>query len=167
MMTANSDIIRLYLQRLHECGVKIPSQHETWYGTVNLSCVQIRLDRIPTGFTCATSKAAEQPVTELDWQYNLRQSHNGLRPKAYRVPFADHAEFANSKEYTVSHLCHNNWCHNPRHHVLETLPDNKGRNGCPGGPNCRHRVRCLLPGPYFAGVSSYAPSAIVEQLFSV
>jgi len=75
-----------------------------------------------------------------------------------RVPYLGTPEY-NNDTYTVSHLCHNPACLNPRHHCLETLADNKGRNGCPG-PNagCAHQVPCLIPGPFHVGVSSIVPA---------
>lgn len=57
---------------------------------------------------------------------------------------------------TLSHLCHNNWCWNYRHHALESLSDNKGRNGCPGGTYCKHIVKCIRPGNYYQGQSTIA-----------
>lgn len=49
---------------------------------------------------------------------------------------------------TVSHLCHNSWCYNWNHHILESLAVNKSRNGCPAGNSCRHKVKCIIPGEY-------------------
>jgi len=76
-------------------------------------------------------------------------SHNRQvfnRCRSYRMTFVDQPEFWNNN-LTVSHLCHNNKCHNPAHLTLEPLDVNKGRNGCPGGPCCRHRHKCMIPGP--------------------
>jgi len=69
------------------------------------------------------------------------------RPVLQRISFVQTPEFWDDA-YKVSHLCHNPQCHNPAHLVLELLAVNKGRNGCPGGPYCRHRVHCMIPGPW-------------------
>ncbi|KAM9985255.1 hypothetical protein ACTFIZ_008772 [Dictyostelium cf. discoideum] len=60
-----------------------------------------------------------------------------------------------SDDRTASHLFHNLVCINPRHIVYETLKANKGRNGCPAGDTCQHRVTCLNPGPYFKPRASW------------
>lgn len=80
------------------------------------------------------------------YQYSLDRNIF-KRPRSYRMTFVEDPLFFDD-EMTVSHLCHNNKCHNPQHLVFERLPVNKGRNGCPGGPWCRHRTHCMLPGPY-------------------
>lgn len=86
---------------------------------------------------------------EGKYQYSFThpETKKRTRPVAYRMSFLLHPEFDN-ESWTVSHLCHNNWCMNWEHHVLEPLAVNKARNGCPGGPSCRHRTKCLVPGPY-------------------
>lgn len=81
------------------------------------------------------------------YQFDLR-SHNLGRPIAWRANFLDHPNF-DDDGWTVSHLCHNPKCYRPDHHHFEPLEVNKGRNGCPGGPHCHHKQRCLRPGPYY------------------
>lgn len=81
------------------------------------------------------------------FQYSRNRNIFG-RPRAYRMTFVAQPEFQDPN-LTVSHLCHNPKCHNPAHIVLEPLEVNKGRNGCPGGPFCRHqRNHCMIPGPW-------------------
>jgi len=64
--------------------------------------------------------------------------------------FCEDPNFFN-KSFDISHLCHNNWCHNWRHVVLELNEKNKSRNGCPGGPLCQHQnFICRRPGTYCA-----------------
>ena len=82
------------------------------------------------------------------YQYDLRTNLGKGRPVAWRVPFLNSPDFDDSNNYTVSHLCHNNQCYNWNHHVLEPLPVNKGRNGCPGLGRCCHKRKCIRPGPY-------------------
>lgn len=87
-------------------------------------------------------------------QYNIqlkKPNQLGLdraSPKAYRVSFVMDDRY-DDNAMTVSHLCHNTDCFNPKHHVLETLEVNKSRNGCPGGNHCHHRVKCIRPGEYY------------------
>jgi len=125
-------------------------------GKVTLKCLQIDKTKKMKYLRC---------TKENVFQYDLRKPLN-CRPRAYRVPFLKCKEFMDEK-YTVSHLCHESWCHNPKHHVLETLEDNKGRNGCPGGTNCKHKVRCIIPGPYSGGESSVCVNEELVELFSL
>lgn len=83
------------------------------------------------------------------WQYQISNSKDSKRVRviAYRVPFLLNEKYEDP-DYTVSHLCHDNECMNPDHHVFEPLAVNKGRNGCPGGSHCHHKKKCLMPGPY-------------------
>lgn len=124
---------------------------ETWSEPVELCCFCLKPGKLPKGFTNSAKEGAE-PI----YQYNLRK-HGLGRPKAYRVSFLLSPEYDDDK-YTVSHLCHHEWCLNPAHHCLELLVDNKGRNGCPGGDMCRHSIRCLIPGPFYRGYSALAPA---------
>lgn len=160
---SNRMIKATYLERLRAGCIEKKEEHVTWWGKVELTCLLINPQAKPAGFTCATQDAEAQPAEALKWQYDLRASHK-KRPHAYRVPFIEHSQFAN-EEFTVSHLCHNNWCHNPRHHAFEHLADNKGRNGCAGGAACGHQVPCLIPGPNSEGDSSAALSQTSANLF--
>lgn len=113
----------------------------TWYSgdPVTLDCKVFDNTSLPAGVTVAAVGR---------YQYNLgKVDGKRYRPIAYRVPFLLDEHFYDD-DFSVSHLCHNPACCNPAHHVLETLPVNKSRNGCPGGDHCHHRVRCLIPGPY-------------------
>lgn len=121
------------------------------------------------------SKGGEDPFA-ASFQYDCgshRDVNSGkrYRPKAYRVPFLALPGGLEADDdggsMTVSHLCHSNWCLNPKHHVLESLPDNKGRNGCPGPPGCRHAVQCLIPGVQCLGHSSVSLGADVAHGFSL
>lgn len=84
----------------------------------------------------------------LKAQYPVTIDGKRTKPRSYKIPFMEAME----DMYTVSHLCHKNWCHNPKHHVFESLASNKGRNGCPG-PNkgCLHTPKCLISGPECKG----------------
>lgn len=156
MASKEEALIKQYLGALRERGEKVPLVALTPGGDeVKLNCIALPpTSKLPKGFTISTLKWKEKGYgfREVEFQYDLRGIGGG-RPKAYRVPFLLDKEFQDLK-FTVSHLCHHPWCLNPRHHVLETLPDNKGRNGCPGGKSCCHRVRCLIPGPYYQGQSA-------------
>jgi len=167
MAATLESVVLVYLRDLHESTlIHFDEPVQTWWGPVSLDCFTLDPHNRPKGFTVATAGQWEfMPVTCLSYQYNLRSLGRG-RPKAYRVPFLECPEFAN-EAYTVSHLCHHAWCLNPQHHVLETLDDNKGRNGCPGGELCCHHVQCLIPGPNHAGKSSVRPSKQAAKLFRV
>lgn len=106
----------------------------------------------PGGFTCSTVDWEAQDPWDLEYQYDLRKIGYG-RKKAYRVPFLTTPQF-HLNGFTVSHLCHLRGCLNPAHHVLESLEDNKGRNGCGGPGFCFHQVPCLIPGPFYRGQTS-------------
>jgi len=131
-------IIRVYKERLLSMIEHVEHAQDTWFGCLELSCWSVPEGSTAAGFSKGSG-----------WQYDLR-AYDGTRPKAYRIPFLLHPEFKNP-DYTVSHLCHNNWCMKPSHHVLESLAMNKARNGCPGGTHCHHEVRCIMPGPYSSG----------------
>lgn len=162
--TNTTTAINQYITRLNQAHIVRPQSITVpWQANpLVLNCISIDLNNKPTGFTCSTTSAADLSWDVLSWQYDLRNLSKG-RPKAYRVPFLNDPNFE-SANYTVSHLCHNNWCHNPAHHALETLADNKGRNGCTGGPYCSHLIRCLIPGPYYRGLSA---STYVQNTFGM
>lgn len=107
-----------------------------------LHCLKLQKDSLPRGVTFVGNDRFQYNLRDPAYPYGKR-----YRPVSYRVPFLGHPNFYD-KKYTVSHLCHNNWCHNWNHFAFETLEKNKARNGCPAGPSCRHRVKCLVPGPY-------------------
>lgn len=114
---------------------------KVWWqsGPVQLACKRLPVGVTPPGFAC-TGK-------DDKFQYSFTFDGKRERPVAYRTPFFGHAKYGDPA-WTVSHLCHENWCLNWDHHVLEPLAWNKARNGCPGGPACRHRVKCVIPGPF-------------------
>jgi len=90
------------------------------------------------------------PMYQYGGLRNKEASMYGIngRPAAWRVPFLHDPNYDNN-DYTVSHLCHDESCYNWHHHVLELLAVNKGRNGCPGGPHCHHKITCIIPGPFY------------------
>jgi hypothetical protein len=142
-------VVTTYLNRLQQGRVDHVQVVQTWYGPVQLTCIIVDPQQPPPGFRRSTNDP--MPL----FQYDLRTAGLG-RPKAIRIPFLLEDAY-DDDDYTVSHLCHQRWCLNPRHCVLETLPDNKGRNGCPGGNQCRHQNSCLIPGPYHQGLSGVLP----------
>jgi len=148
--------VRQYLLTLRTRGMVIPSVVLSATGEeILLNCRTFNLGQsLPKGVTICTPRWQEDGLEfrDVEFQYNLRGLKRG-RPKAYRVPFLMLEEF-DMPNYTVSHLCHNSWCLNPLHHALESLADNKGRNGCAGGNHCFHQVRCLIPGPQYQGVTA-------------
>jgi hypothetical protein len=160
------DIKELYYKRLADSCDTIASEHKGYAAeVVTLHCLLIRPNTKVAGFTIASEGGRHGNPRSIKWQYNLR-GYNLGRPKAYRVPFLGSPQFDN-EDFTVSHLCHNSWCHNPRHHTLESLADNKGRNGCPGGLICVHQVACLIPGPFCEGNTSVPTPERANELFIV
>lgn len=129
---------------------------------VELTCFTLDPNhKLPKGFTLSTSQKGKENLKheELQYQYDLRSvAEVKGRPKANRVPFFNIAEVFGDKQRTVSHLCHNSWCMNPRHFVMETLAENKGRNGCPSGNFCLHKPKCLRPGRF-----SRSEAAVVQS----
>jgi len=141
-------IIETYLERLEQAE-KFSVTKKT--GDITLHCFTLKYKSVVAGFRLNKGKSAEGSR----YQYDLRSKGHG-RPKAVRLVFLDSPSFGD-EDYTVSHLCHTDWCLNPKHLVLETLPDNKGRNGCPGPGSCRHSTQCLIPGPFHKGTTSENP----------
>lgn len=145
-----SQILETYLRRLKSADLymerrPIPLEDDERF----LECFTLKAgSKLPPGFTRSSGNDSET----TQYQYDLRSIKAG-RPKAYRVVFLTTPGF-DDQTMTVSHLCHHQWCLNPRHVVLESLADNKGRNGCPGPSACQHRARCLRPGPFHKGQSS-------------
>lgn len=154
LLTAHHDVrqvnIPAAISVLPPDGVNllVPTNYE-YYPATSLICW------VPTEFPwgAGLSKQASAEV----WQYKLNmkphagQAVSAKKPKAYRIGFLLDPRFSDDEHFTVSHLCHNNFCHNPAHLVLEDLAVNKSRNGCPGGAFCQHQTRCLRPGPFFQG----------------
>lgn len=138
------EIIQKYKQDLTTVWLDKPSVVKPWFKELGLTlnCKAIDEHSLPSGFT---------RVSEDRYQYNFTDPDNKstkrYRPVAYRMSFLNHNGFYDNT-LTVSHLCHNNWCYNWDHHVLESLHLNKARNGCPAGPSCRHKFKCLIPGIY-------------------
>jgi len=168
-MTENyNNVIKQYLESLDIEKIDKTIIISTWWGNETLHCFTLDPWHLPKYFRIKTSGWEALDYTKIEYQYDLRGQKLG-RPKAYRVPFLNSKEYHNDEQNnTVSHLCHNSWCLNPRHHVLEDLADNKGRNGCPGGLNCKHAIRCLIPGPQYHGSSSVATThELVNLLFIV
>lgn len=122
-----------------------------------------------SGITTKTTQWASVNPHELQFNFDMGKFNGGARQRviAYRAAFAGADGFGNP-DMTVSHLCHWNRCLNPLHHVLESLEDNKGRNGCAGGTNCFHQERCIRPGPYYKGLSTVrCPNQAVVTMFNL
>jgi len=140
-------IVAAYKARLSSVWVPMSKEvpETEWFEATILECKYLvnRPSSNPEGFSRSEAK----------WQYSIPVTVDGRktrrRPAAWRVPFMEDPAFFNEKEWTVSHLCHDNQCMNWAHHVLEPLAVNKARNGCPAGSHCHHRVKCIRPGPYF------------------
>ena len=141
-----------YIADVRDKGVPVEWSIHPWYEAepITMTCTVIDPSNKPRGF--ALDKKTQGLVDH--YQYSKFPDHlktgeidSRYKPRAWRMPFLDHEHFYN-KDWTVSHLCHNCACHNPEHQILEPLEVNKSRNGCPGGPACRHKVPCMLPGAY-------------------
>jgi len=89
----------------------------------------------------------KKPKTRNNYKNDYDDSMLKKQYDIGRWVFVQHPCFID-KQYGISHLCHNNWCYNWRHHIFENNEINKGRNGCPGGIHCFHKVRCERPGHY-------------------
>jgi len=116
-------------------------------GIVLTPCLFVDPGRKPAAMT---DKGAADDGIQREYQWNRNQGVVGAakdRHTAQRLFFFLHPSFGPAGVCTVSHLCHRNACMNPRHMTVESLPVNKGRNGCAGGICCQHIVRCLMPGP--------------------
>jgi len=159
-------LIIKYLKSLHSGKVDHAQVVSTWWGVVTLNCFTLDPEKLPELFRIKTPNWRSFDYSAIEYQYDLRSQQLG-RPKAYRVPYLNTKEYHSDFQFTVSHLCHNFWCLNPKHHVLEDLADNKGRNGCPGGQNCKHIVCCLIPGPNYEGKSSVTNYELVNKLFVI
>lgn len=133
-----------------------PVYLDIWPGFLNqhpdvsemiLRCWRLDPTDLPNGFTNRTTVGAMANGVPPKYQYDLRGIALG-RPLAWRVPFLLDPNYGDPN-FTVSHLCHNEWCMKWEHHVLEPLNVNKGRMGCPGGAHCHHTIRCIRPGPTY------------------
>lgn len=137
-------IISIYKKDLESVWYCRLTTKQVWYQEepITLDCKALDEEVLPRGFT---------RVQDNRYQYNFTDPESigsrRYRPVAYRMPFLKNSAFYD-KTMTVSHLCHNNWCYNWEHHTFETLDQNKARNGCPGGPSCRHTQKCIIPGRY-------------------
>jgi Zinc-binding loop region of homing endonuclease len=140
----HEQVINKYKQDLAEVWLSRPTVSTPWFKPdgLTLDCKALDPKRLPSGFT---------KVGEERYQYNFKDPNitdtKRYRPVAYRMPFLGQSGFLD-KAMTVSHLCHHNWCYNWNHHILELLEKNKARNGCPAGPSCRHKLKCIVPGDY-------------------
>lgn len=160
-----------YINRLNQGPKIVETRHVPCLnGTVvTLNCFTLdwtQTEDHPIGFTCSTPGWQAKDPWELSFQYDLRQVA-GIegRKKAYRTPFLQlGTAIYMDPSLTVSHLCHKDGCLNPRHHVLESLPANKGRNGCPGPGFCQHAIPCLIPGPFAIGTTHVIP-VVIEMPF--
>lgn len=132
-------VVKQYQDTLRSVWTPVDVALRPWYTpeVIILHCKAMP-ECMPPGFS---------RVSVDRYQFSFTMDGKRIRPVAYRVPFLMEPGF-DDPDMTVSHLCHHNWCMNWEHHVLEPLAVNKARNGCPGGPHCHHRVRCLIPGAY-------------------
>lgn len=145
-MSNSESVVRLYKRRLDKITTKVTYEVPVWIGfddkestSIKLECFEIVPGSAGVGFSYQGSK----------WQYDVGNIQGKrFRPNANRVPFVDDEHFLDTK-WTCSHLCHNDECYNPQHIALEPLDVNKGRNGCPGGNHCHHRIKCIRPGQFY------------------
>jgi predicted FMN-binding regulatory protein PaiB len=142
--TNRSSIVSKYKSDVQRSWIDRTTTVSTWYNPdLQLKCKEIDPKNLPTGFTRTKDSKYQYNFTDPESEAKKKR----YRPVAYRIPFLLQEGF-NDAELTVSHLCHNNWCYNWDHHVLEILAINKARNGCPAGPYCRHKVKCITPGKF-------------------
>lgn len=139
------DVVESYKQDVSCVWEDRTTTYNTWFNPegLTLNCKSIEPSRLPAGFV---------RVGNERYQYNFSDPEalskaERYRPVAYRVPFISDPGYYD-KAMTVSHLCHNNWCYNWDHCILEPLAVNKARNGCPAGSSCRHKTKCLIPGKF-------------------
>jgi hypothetical protein len=150
--------IEYYLSTIYKYHIVVPLivEIEEENDMVELDCWKLDIEKMKEDKVSYFVNLKASVDTEDLRQYDLRSEGHG-RPAIRRIPFIKEI-LKNGDDLTISHLCHINWCVNPYHHVLESLEDNKGRNGCPGRSLCRHRIRCLRPGIYYLGESSISLS---------
>jgi hypothetical protein len=140
-------IIEKYINELKHFVIYQTALIPVWWQkeTLTLTCWSIDDSKKPPGFIKSGDNRYQYNFTDITVPKRNRYRY---RPVSYRMQFLLHPRFKDTTA-TVSHLCHNNACHNPDHLVLESLAINKSRNGCPGGPHCHHKTRCMIPGQYF------------------
>lgn len=143
-----------YQKRVKAKALRVRYSMDVWEGydvagsdSIYWNCYEVDPEDPPDGFTIATSKKSTKVKS---YQYSVYIDNKRTRPKAYRIPFLTDPNYL-SDAYTVSHLCHNKKCYNWKHLCLETLDQNKARNGCPGGAHCHHfTTHCMRPGPFYS-----------------
>ena len=147
------EIVAHYKKSVLDVCVKVRKEVPVWWSPGKpkvLTCYHIDPNNMPIGFT--DSASASSPKTNFQYNYKdpilKKTKSRSYRPKSYRMPFLQDPRFYDAKRWTVSHACHDNACHNWDHVHLASLAVNKGLNGCPGGPHCHHKIRCIIPGPY-------------------
>jgi len=128
------------------------------YWNLEKKSIYVEWANIHLTLDCYTLPDNQKGMTALTWQGDKYQYDTGTslrssrtRVTAWKIPFLNHPSFTiedRKDGYFVSHLCHNTQCYNWNHHVFETLPINKSRNGCPGLGRCCHKDKCIRPGPY-------------------
>lgn len=145
--STRDELISKYKRDLQRTWIEHHVCSPTWFNKegVTLECKAIDIENLPSGFTQTGENKFQYNFTDPDCNSTKR-----FRPVAYRIPFLTDPGFYDTT-MTVSHLCHNNWCYHWNHHVLESLAKNKARNGCPAGPSCRHKIKCLIPGIHSEG----------------
>lgn len=137
------EVINKYKTDVEEVWSSSKREIQTWFNpNLIIDCKIIDDFNLPTGFVKTGPGKYQYNFTDPESESTRR-----FRPCAYRIPFLSEDGFYDT-HMTVSHLCHNNLCYNWNHHVLEPLAVNKGRNGCPGGPSCRHKIKCIIPGEF-------------------
>jgi len=138
--------IAKYKADLSDVWIDETTTKQHWFGTLTLDCKVLDPNQLPTGVQL--TKEGKYQYNFTDPELDPEDKGKRYRPNAYRMPYLMHEQFRD-KAMSVSHLCHNNACHNWEHTTLEQLHVNKARNGCPGGHHCHHQTKCLIPGPYF------------------
>jgi len=148
-LATRAEIRDKYLQELEEYSQVVSQDVQVWWQEkpLTIACWKLSDSCLPKGCFKSTS-GMEEPKYQINYTDPEASSKKRTKPRAYRMPFVLDPNFTDPS-YSVSHMCHNNWCHNPQHVVLEQLDVNKARNGCPAGPHCHHKVQCLIPGKYY------------------
>lgn len=110
--------------------------------TLKITCYEVDPNNLPKYFTISKRDIDGNPIK---YQYGPTINGKRVRWVSYSAIF----QLDDIDGETVSHLCHNNLCHNPKHLVVEDLDVNKARNGCPGPTGgCQHVPKCLMQGPF-------------------
>ena len=140
-----SQVIAKYQLDVSSVWVDQPVVCNPWFKPqgLTLHCKYIDAGNLPMGFVSTG-------IGKYQYNFTNPEAPTGTkryRPVAYRIPFLKNPDFRAS-DMTVSHLCHNSWCYNWKHHVLEPLGANKARNGCAAGSRCLHKTKCLIPGKF-------------------